>query len=110
MPAAKLFTRNAAAYVARKLSGLPPSYRAVATLYAPVEEVARRLGRAAGQLEPIDERSCRLHSRADSLEWPTLRLAALGCEFEVHEPPQLAEYLGALGTRLTRAAGGTAGS
>ncbi|MGW7003496.1 helix-turn-helix transcriptional regulator [Streptomyces sp. NPDC054933] len=102
--------KDAAAYVARKLSGRVPTYRAVATLYAPVEEVARRLGGAAGQLEPIDEGSCRLLSRADSLEWLALRLATLGCEFEVHEPPQLAEYLRALGARVNRAAGGTAGS
>jgi hypothetical protein len=32
----------------------------------------------------------------------------LDCEFEVHEPPELAEYLLALGARVTRAAGGAA--
>jgi hypothetical protein len=29
----------------------------------------------------------------------------LGCEFEVHEPPELTEYLRALGARVIRAAG-----
>jgi hypothetical protein len=29
----------------------------------------------------------------------------LGCEFQVHQPPELAEYLRALGGRITRAAG-----
>jgi hypothetical protein len=33
------------------------------------------------------------------------RLALLDCEFEVHEPPELAAYVGTLGARLTRAAG-----
>jgi predicted DNA-binding transcriptional regulator YafY len=68
--------------------------------------VAGRLGDAPGELEALDEHSCRLHSRAESLEWLAFRLAMLGCEFEVHEPPELAEYLRALGARVTRAAGG----
>jgi hypothetical protein len=29
----------------------------------------------------------------------------LGCAFEVHQPPELADYLRTLGARLTRAAG-----
>ncbi|GAA2108969.1 hypothetical protein GCM10009780_63100 [Actinomadura alba] len=33
----------------------------------------------------------------------------LGCEFDVHRPAELTEYLRALGARLTRAAGGRAG-
>ncbi|MGV9777994.1 helix-turn-helix transcriptional regulator, partial [Streptosporangium sp. NPDC003464] len=96
---------DAAAYVSRKLRSLAPTYRAVATLYAPVEEVARRLGSAPGDLEPIDEHSCRLHSHTDTLEWLAFRLAMLGCEFEVHGPPELAECLRALGGRASRAAG-----
>jgi hypothetical protein len=40
------------------------------------------------------------------LEWPiwlALRIATLGVDFEVHEPPELAEHLPALAGRLTRA-------
>jgi predicted DNA-binding transcriptional regulator YafY len=96
---------DAAAYVTGKLSALAPIYRAVATLDAPAADVARRLGDYAGDLEPIDERTCRLHSHTDTLEWLAFRLAMLGCEFQVHEPPELAEYLRALGGRVTRAAG-----
>jgi predicted DNA-binding transcriptional regulator YafY len=98
--------RDAAAYLSAKLAAMAPTYRAVATLHAPAAEVARRLGDRAGDLEPIDERTCRLHSHTDTLEWLALRLAMLGCEFQVHEPPELAEYLRALGGRVTRAAGG----
>lgn len=93
---------DAAAYVTRKLSALAPIYRAVATLDAPAADVARRLGDYAGDLEPIDERTCRLHSHTDTLEWLAFRLAMLGCEFQVHQPPELAEYLRALGGRVTR--------
>ena len=32
-----------------------------------------------------------------------MRIAMLGVDFEVHEPPELVERLGALGRRLRRA-------
>jgi predicted DNA-binding transcriptional regulator YafY len=64
--------------------------------------VVGRLGDAPGDLEPIDERSCRVHSQTDTLEWLAFRLTMLGCEFEVHEPRELAEYLRELGARVMR--------
>jgi predicted DNA-binding transcriptional regulator YafY len=97
---------DVAAYVTRTMYDMAPTYRAVATLHAPLAQVAARLGDAAGQLEPIDERRCRLHSHSDTLEWLAFRLALPGCEFEVHEPPELIAYLRDLGVRVTRAAGG----
>jgi predicted DNA-binding transcriptional regulator YafY len=103
-PARELPAEDAAAYVTSRLYSFAPTYHAVATLHAPVEEVAARLGNSSGELEPIDERSCRLHSGTDTLEWFAFRLAMVGCEFDVHEPPELAEYLRALGARVTRAA------
>ncbi|MEV4459897.1 WYL domain-containing protein [Microbispora sp. NPDC049633] len=61
-------------------------------------------GAAAGDVEPIDEHSCRLRGPADTLEWLASRLLLLGCEFEVHEPPELRAYLRVLGARAARAA------
>jgi predicted DNA-binding transcriptional regulator YafY len=95
---------DAAAYVTGKLYSMAPTYTAVVTLHAPAADAARRLGDAAGALDSLDERTCRLRSRADTLEWLAFRLATLGCEFDVHQPPELAEYLRALGARVTRAA------
>jgi predicted DNA-binding transcriptional regulator YafY len=94
---------DAAAYLASKLHSLAPTYRAVATVHAPAQLVARKLGTSAGAVEPLDERTCRLHSHTDTLEWLAFRLTLLGCEFDVHEPPELAEYLRGLGARATRA-------
>ena len=93
---------DAAAYVTGKLLELAPVYRAVATLHAPVERVADRLGNASADLEPIDAASCRLHSHSDTLEWLAWRLLTLGCEFEVHEPPELIAYLREIGARASR--------
>ncbi|HEY2675311.1 MAG TPA: YafY family protein [Rugosimonospora sp.] len=101
---------DAAAFLTGRLYSLAPTYTAVATLHAPLRDMAARLGGAAADLEPVDDRSCRLRSHADTLEWLAVRLTTLGCEFEVHEPPELAEYLHALAARVTRAAGGTSGS
>jgi predicted DNA-binding transcriptional regulator YafY len=40
----------------------------------------------------------------DDLRWLAIRIAMLGVDFEVHEPPELLDELRALGLRLTRAA------
>jgi predicted DNA-binding transcriptional regulator YafY len=101
----ELPAEDAASFVTSKLYSLAPTYQAVVTLHAPAEEMAGRLGDRAGDLEPIDERTCRVHSQTDTLEWLAFRLTMLGCEFEVHEPPELAAYLRELGARITRAAG-----
>jgi len=95
---------DAAAFVTSRLYSLVPTYSAVVTLHLPAAEVVGRLGDTPGDIEPIDERTCLVRSQTDTLEWLAFRLTMLGCEFEVHEPPELAEYLRALGARVTRAA------
>ena len=69
------------------------------TLHASLAEAKARLGDAAIELEPIDQNRCRFRSHPDTAEWLAARLAALGCEFELHEPPELIEHLRALGVR-----------
>ncbi|MFI6740830.1 helix-turn-helix transcriptional regulator [Nonomuraea sp. NPDC050451] len=96
---------DAAAFVTRKMYSLVPTYEVRTTLRLPAEEVSRRLGAAPGDVRPIDEHSCELHGHADTLEWLAARLLMLGCEFEVHEPPELLEYLRAVGARAVRAGG-----
>ncbi|MBP2335103.1 putative DNA-binding transcriptional regulator YafY [Saccharothrix coeruleofusca] len=95
-----------AEYLTGRFHSLQPTYRTVATLRAPAEEVVRAWGGVVGEVQPLDERTCLLRSRSDTLEWLAFRLTALGCEFEVHEPPELAEHLRALAARASRAAEG----
>lgn len=90
---------DAGAYVTSQLYNLAPIYQAVVTLHATVEEIANRLGEASEELEPINAQTCRLHSHVDTLEWLAFRLVTLGCEFEMHDPPELATYLHELGAR-----------
>jgi predicted DNA-binding transcriptional regulator YafY len=108
-PARSLSEEDAAALVARFVNRPVPTYEAVATLHAPLEAVAGRLGDAARRLEPLDGGRCRLHSGADTLEWLAFRLATLGCEFELHGPPELLDYLSALAGRVARATAAGAG-
>ncbi|TDC36035.1 YafY family protein [Micromonospora sp. KC213] len=104
-PARALPAPDAAAYVSDKLHRLAPVYRAVATLHASVTQVADRLGTSTAGLEPIDADSCRLTSHTDTLEWLAWHLLSLGCEFEVHQPPELVAHLRDIGGRASRAAG-----
>ncbi|MFD0491882.1 helix-turn-helix transcriptional regulator [Saccharopolyspora erythraea] len=97
----ELPAEDAAAYVKNKLRSLAETYHAVVTLHAPAEQ----FGGYFGDVTAIDENSCLLRSNADTLEWLAFRLTMLGCEFEVHEPPELLEYLRAMADRVHRATG-----
>ena len=96
--------KDAASYVERSIAGAPSRFRARVTLHAAADQIAKRLPPHAGTLEAIDDQHCRYETGDDDLAWLALRLAMLGVEFDVHEPPELAEHLQALADRLQRAA------
>src|SRR3954469_5448366 len=95
---------DAAAFVAANLSGAGGRYDARVTLQAPAGEVTGRHPHLWGSIEPVDERTSEYRTSDDSLDWLALRIGMLGVDFEVHEPPELAERFGALATRFARAA------
>ncbi|SDG42524.1 Predicted DNA-binding transcriptional regulator YafY, contains an HTH and WYL domains [Sinosporangium album] len=75
------------------------------TFDAPLSAVVGRLGDGPAEVRAINAKQCRMTAeRDDPLPWLAERMLALGCEFEVHSPPELAEVLAELGTRATRAA------
>jgi len=92
-----------ATFVSKSLSQVPYPFRARVTLQAPVDSVAKRIPQSAGMLEAIDEGSCMLHTGAHSLESITIHLSLLGVDFQVHEPPELINYIRQLTERLSRA-------
>ncbi|AUG78172.1 DeoR family transcriptional regulator [Kitasatospora sp. MMS16-BH015] len=98
----ELPAEDAAAYVAARFAGRP-THRAVVTLHAPAAELAGRVG--PGELTELTATSCRLELTVDSLDWLAVRLATLGCAFEVHQPPELTTTLRAMAARLTEAVG-----
>ena len=101
----KLPDRDLAAYVERSITGAPHRYEASVRLAVPAEEVEGRApGWWGGEVEPIDERSCRYRTGDDDIGWLAIRIAMLGVDFEVEEPPELREHFRSLATRLERAA------
>jgi predicted DNA-binding transcriptional regulator YafY len=88
-----------AAFVTSKLYSLAPTYDAVVTVHLPAAAVPAHLG----EVEPIDEHRSLVRAGADTVEWLAFRFCAAGCEFEVHEPPELVEYVAALSGRAARA-------
>ena len=96
--------KDPAAYVAASLSGAPMRYQARITLRAPADEVQAR-PHLWGTVSPIDQRTCEYRTNDDSLDWLAIRVAMLGVECDVHEPPELVEHFRELAGRLARAAG-----
>jgi predicted DNA-binding transcriptional regulator YafY len=100
--------KDPATFVAQSLSAAPNRYEARVTLHAPADTIRKQVPARWGSVDPIDERTCEYRTGDDDLDWLAVRVAMLGVDFEVHEPPELVEHLLALAARLTRATGGPA--
>jgi predicted DNA-binding transcriptional regulator YafY len=96
--------KDAAAYVTQSLSAWSHRYEARVTLHAPAEAIRKRIPPHWGTVEPIDADTCEYRTGDDDLDWLALRIAMLGVDFDVHEPPELGEHLTAVARRLERAA------
>lgn len=96
----------AAAFVRERFHRLAPSCRTVAVPRAPAADVAPRLAHPGGVVDPIDERTCRLRTGSDTLEWLALRPLTLGVGFAVEDHRELVVCLRGMGERATRAAEG----
>jgi predicted DNA-binding transcriptional regulator YafY len=101
----ELPAKDAAAYVEQSLAGAFSRFEARVTVHVPAEEARRRLRFVGGTLTPIDEHTCDYRVSDDDVEWLALRLAMLGAEAEIHEPPELIASVRELAGRLSRAAG-----
>jgi predicted DNA-binding transcriptional regulator YafY len=92
-----------ATFVSKSLAQTPYPYRARITLRAPLATIAQRVPPSAGVLEAVDECSCLLDTGSHSLEGITIHLSLLGVDFQVHEPPELIDYIRRLADRLRQA-------
>ncbi|MET7335066.1 WYL domain-containing protein [Nonomuraea sp. NPDC005650] len=99
LPAADL-----AEYASHAISSAPYRYQGRFTVYASAATVAERVSPTTGAVEPVDEGTCTLLCGSNSLDELALWVALIGAPFTVHEPPELAEHVRTLGTRLTAAA------
>jgi predicted DNA-binding transcriptional regulator YafY len=99
----KLPAKDAAAYVQQSISAAPYRYEARVRLHCPAEEITSRVPTHWGEVKPIDAKTCEYRTSDDNVSWLALRIAMLGVDFEVDEPPELVEQLRVLASRLERA-------
>ena len=88
-----------AEFARNQMYSTAPMFRAVVTVHLP----AARVRDVLAGWEVVDKGSDRLISPPDTLDWLAIRLLGLGCEFEVHDPPELAGHLAAMAARAVRA-------
>ncbi|MEV0352272.1 YafY family protein [Nonomuraea sp. NPDC050680] len=94
---------DVAAYVSGRVSAAAWRHRAQVTVHAPAEVIADRIGPAAGTVERLDDRTCVLHTGADTIETLAVHLGLLDADFDVTGPPELLTHLRRLAHRYLRA-------
>jgi predicted DNA-binding transcriptional regulator YafY len=94
---------DAAAFVARAVTTAPYRYQARILLHAPAEVIAGHVPPSVGILEPAGAGQCVLVSGSDSLDALAFHTTTLDVDYEVLEPPELAERLSVLAARLATA-------
>jgi predicted DNA-binding transcriptional regulator YafY len=92
----------AAAFVRSGIENVANVYNVEVVVEAPAARVRDRIGRWT-TVEPIAATQCRVRMTADSLDWPTMALGAVGADFQVVSPPELLDHVLDWGRRFTRA-------
>ena len=93
---------DAVAFVRSSIRATPARHEAVVTAFVAADELPREVTWFRGEVEPIDERSCRIRTRADGLAWLTVHLAFLRCDYRIDGPPELVEHVRTHAERLAR--------
>ena len=93
---------DAAAFVRAGIDSAFAAYDVEVLADAPAEAVRERIGRWA-TVEDISATRCRVRMTADSLDWPTLALGAVGADFQVISPPELLDRVHDWGRRFSHA-------
>jgi predicted DNA-binding transcriptional regulator YafY len=88
------------AYVSRSVSSAMYRFKVRAVFDVPAAEVRARIPPTAGQIEELDERSCRLLTGGNSLDSVLVWLACTGFDFRIEDPPELVEHLQLIASRL----------
>lgn len=76
------------------------------TVHASEAQMTSRLPSHWGTFESIDAHSCEYRTGDEDIAWLAMRIAMLGVEVTVHEPPELVAHVRSLAGRLSRATAG----
>jgi predicted DNA-binding transcriptional regulator YafY len=96
---------DAAAYVRRSIPATPYRYVARVRYFVPSGVVAQEFSSSSVTIEADGPDTCIVTTGADDPERMALHLAMPGCDFEVLEPPEVAQATRVVAARLGRAAG-----
>jgi predicted DNA-binding transcriptional regulator YafY len=100
--AGELPAADAAAFVRAGIDSVLAAYDVDVLVDAPAAAVRERIGRWSA-VEDAGADRCRVRMTADSLDWPVMALGAVGADFEVLSPPELAQQVRDWGRRFSRA-------
>lgn len=89
-------------YVMHNVRTAPGRHEARVVVKAPAAEITERVPRGIA-VEPIDDNTCAVHVKANSVEMMALYLGMLDAEFTVTEPPELVARLSKLSERFSSA-------
>jgi predicted DNA-binding transcriptional regulator YafY len=103
----ELPAKDGAAWLRATIEASAPVAEAVALVEASARSIAIRFSKSSGTVEPIDGGHCRVRLHADTIPWLAMRLLLLEADFVVETPPELRDYLRALGGRVVHAVGGS---
>lgn len=95
---------DAARFVQRAITAAPYRHVAQVRFHAPEHVVARHFPPSTVGIEADGAQACIVTTGADDPHRLVLHLAAVGCEFEVLSPPEVARAAAELSGRLARAA------
>ena len=99
----ELPAEDIAAYVTRSIHSAPLKYEARVIVKAPAQVIAEHVPRDL-VIEPIDDDTCVVHAKSNSVEMLALYLGMLDADFTVTEPPELVARITTLAERYAAAA------
>lgn len=98
----ELPAEDIAAYVTRSIRSAPAKFEAKVKVHAPASVIAERIPHEI-VIEPIDDETCFVYSRSNSIEMLALYLGMLDADFTVTDPPELIEQLAKIHRRYAAA-------
>lgn len=103
----ELPAEDIAAYVMRSVRSAPMKYESRVIVHASAVVIAERLPREI-VLEPVDDTTCIVHVRSNSVEMLAVHLGLLDADFTVTEPRELVDQLAKLARRYSTASASVA--
>jgi predicted DNA-binding transcriptional regulator YafY len=94
---------DAAAFVRESMRQVPRTYEATLTVHTAAEEVQRSARWFGGTVEAIDDATCALTLRGDSIGWLGACVGLVEADYTLHGPPELAVWLDEFAARVGRA-------